>query len=279
MGWLSQARSRENSFGTLDKDYLLLQFYKSSTSECASLSSIELGNSAAPCLALSRVYLTALRLQGYQVDELFGPKRDERLKFNAVLAERSPAVTGKQPLRRFKRSRTVWQEYWPSPTADYYAEALMFTACHYRNRYAYDYSIQFDIDEFWTPTTKSEEKLLPDFLDRNMKKNSSQMLFTQVLEALPLYKPFAAAVRTCQEGPKKCDSGTVVEEGICLTAVRGSKNFLLQMTYPLDCQTRTSGEYTTRFSLRLGPEGQSKPAVRPETILRSASFSQPRKQS
>lgn len=119
-------------------------------------------------------------MQGYQVDELFSAKRDERLKFNAVLAERSPAVTGKKPLKKFTRSKTVWQDYWPSPAADYYAEALMFTACHYRNRYAYDYSIQFDIDEFWTPTSKSQEKLLPDFLDKHMEPKSSQMIFVQV---------------------------------------------------------------------------------------------------
>lgn len=42
----------------------------------------------------------------------------------------------------------------------------------------------------------------------------------------------------------------------------------LQKNYPLDCMTKTNGEYTTRFTLKIGGDGQSKPAVRPGTILR-----------
>ena len=56
----------------------------------------------------------------------------------------------------------------------------MFSACHYRLRYAYDYSIQFDIDEFWTASNTTKEKLLTDFLDVHMLEEYATVGFYQV---------------------------------------------------------------------------------------------------
>ena len=114
------------------------------------------------------------------MDDLFSAKRNERLGFNAQLAERSPEITGDKPLVPFVRSGTTWYEYFPSPGASYYGEMFMFSACHYRFRYAYDYTIQFDTDEFWTTSPKMKEKLLPDFLDAHMNKDSASVGFHQV---------------------------------------------------------------------------------------------------
>lgn len=119
-------------------------------------------------------------MQGHAVDELFSDKRTDRLQYNSQLAERSPGVTGKEPLKKFVRKNTEWFDYWPGPTAQYYSEELIFSSCHYRNRYAYDYSIQFDIDEFWTPANSTVEQLLPDFLDKHMEEQTAEILFTQV---------------------------------------------------------------------------------------------------
>lgn len=141
-------------------------------------------------------------MQGYQIDELFSSKRMDRLKYNFQLAELSPGVTGKQPLKKFVRSKTNWFEYWPGPTAQYYAEEFIFSACHYRNRYAYDYSIQFDIDEFWTATHKTEEKLLPDFLDKHMEEKTSEMLFVQVSSTSVILLSLIKTAQGMQ--PRKC---------------------------------------------------------------------------
>ena len=119
-------------------------------------------------------------MQGSHIDELFGDKRSERLEFNAALAERSPLDTGTEPLQRFEDPAVEWREYWPSPTAMYYAEELVLSSCHYHLRYAYTYSIQFDIDEFWYPAEHTPEKTLPAFLDKNMHPDAASMGFFQV---------------------------------------------------------------------------------------------------
>lgn len=119
-------------------------------------------------------------MQGAHIDDLFNGNRDKRLNFNSQLAERSPEVTGKKPLETFSRANVTWQDYWPSPAASYYGEMFMFSACHYRLRYAYDYTIQFDIDEFWTAGKDTKEKHLTDFLDKHMHKDYATVGFFQV---------------------------------------------------------------------------------------------------
>ena len=130
-------------------------------------------------------------MQGPHIDELFGDRRSERLEFNAALAERSPLDTGTEPLQRFEDPHVEWFEYWPSPTAQFYAEMLMFSACHYRLRYAYTYTIQFDIDEFWYAGEHIPEKTLPAFLDKYMHPDAASMGFFQVsagwASAAPLF--------------------------------------------------------------------------------------------
>lgn len=123
-------------------------------------------------------------LQGKQIDDLFTPERDERLKLNAQLAERTPEVTGKQPLKRFDRSKVIWHEYWPNPNAHYYGIFLIFSACAYRLRYAYDYTSHFDIDEFWVAARGTKERRLPDFLDTHVEKKAVSASFPQVILSL-----------------------------------------------------------------------------------------------
>ena len=137
-------------------------------------------------------------MQGAHIDELFTDNRDERLKFNAQLAERSPMVTGKKPLEYFTRANVTWIDYWPSPAADYYSELLMFTACNYMLRYAYTYTIQFDIDEFWTPGRDTKEKLVPDFLDAHMKEEYADVGFFQVETLPPVSCPLHTALTACR---------------------------------------------------------------------------------
>ena len=118
--------------------------------------------------------------QGQHIDELFSESRGQRLEFNGALAERSPLHTGTEPLKKFPDPRVQWREYWPSPTAMYYAEELLFSACHYSLRYSYSYSIQFDIDEFWYAGQHTPEKTLPAFLDKHMHPDAASMGFHQV---------------------------------------------------------------------------------------------------
>ena len=142
-------------------------------------------------------------MQGPHIDELFGDRRSERLEFNAALAERSPLDTGTEPLQRFEDPHVEWFEYWPGPTAQFYAEMLMFSACHYRLRYAYTYSIQFDIDEFWYAGEHIPEKTLPAFLDKYMHPDAATMGFFQVALAGPLQRLcFAGALwSVCHRQP------------------------------------------------------------------------------
>ena len=74
----------------------------------------------------------------------------------------------------------VWQDYYASPSAQFHVEELLFTACHYRLRYAYDYTVQFDIDEFWALGPKGDAKTLPEFLDQHMSKDAASIGFLQV---------------------------------------------------------------------------------------------------
>lgn len=118
-------------------------------------------------------------MQGAHIGDLFNEKRDTSLQSVHRLTRRARFM-GEQPLKRFEGHKIIWQEYTASPTAQFHAEELVFTACHYRLRYAYDYTIQFDIDEFWTPGAISEEKMLPDFLDKHMGANAASIGFKQV---------------------------------------------------------------------------------------------------
>lgn len=77
----------------------------------------------------------------------------------------------------------MWQDYFASPSAQFHVEELIFTACHYRLRYAYDYTVQFDIDEFWVPGSKSQSNSLPDFLDHHMSQDAASIGFTQVFHS------------------------------------------------------------------------------------------------
>lgn len=117
---------------------------------------------------------------GPHIEELFNDTlRQKRIAYNANFLERSAANVGTQPLRRFQKMNVEWFDYWPSPTAAYYAEEVIFALCHYRNRYAYDYSSQFDIDEFWVPT-KNVEQTLPEFLMKRLPDNATEAIFHQV---------------------------------------------------------------------------------------------------
>ena len=89
-----------------------------------------------------------------------------------------PWTTGTEPLQRFEDPAVEWREYWPSPTAQYYAEMLMFSSCHYRLRYAYTYTVQFD--EFWYAGEHTPKKTLPAFLDEYMHPDAASMSFSQV---------------------------------------------------------------------------------------------------
>ena len=74
----------------------------------------------------------------------------------------------------------------------YYAEELIFSSCHYRLRYAYTYSIQFDIDEFWSAGEHIPEKTLPAFLDKYMHPDAASMGFSQVSPGWALQHPCSA---------------------------------------------------------------------------------------
>ena len=67
--------------------------------------------------------LTYLHLQGPHIDDLFTAERDNRLKFNERLAERSSSITGRAPLQRFDMPMVTWREYYPAPTAQYYVRS------------------------------------------------------------------------------------------------------------------------------------------------------------
>ena len=126
-------------------------------------------------------------LQGKHIDDLFNNNRQSRLESNAKLMRRPKRHVhfGDEPLVRFGRSNVIWQEYSASPSGQFHVDELIFTACHYRLRYAYDFTTQFDVDEFWAPGQKTEASTsLPDFLDQNMNKDAASIGFLQV--CLPL---------------------------------------------------------------------------------------------
>lgn len=118
--------------------------------------------------------------QGAHIDDLFNSNRQSRLDSYSKVSRHARRHVGDQPLGRFERSNTLWQEYSASPSAQFHVEELIFTACHYRLRYAYDYTVQFDVDEFWMPGRNSEAKTLPDFLDQHMNKDAASIGFKQV---------------------------------------------------------------------------------------------------
>lgn len=118
-------------------------------------------------------------LQGSHISDLFNENGEDRQQSNQRLTRRARS-TGEQPVKKFDRGDIVWQEYAANPTAQSHAEELIFTACHYRLRYAFDYTVQFDIDEFWTPALTTEEKTLPEFLDVHMSKDAASIGFKQV---------------------------------------------------------------------------------------------------
>lgn len=64
----------------------------------------------------------------------------------------------------------------------YYAEELIFTMCHYRLRYEYDYVLQFDVDEFFYLNKAIEQSLvsLPAILDKYFPPNSASLGVYQV---------------------------------------------------------------------------------------------------
>ena len=143
-------------------------------------------------------------MQGVHIDDLFNSNRQTRLEFNAKLTRHARRHVGEQPLGKFDRNNVIWQDYYASPSAQYHAEELIFTACHYRLRYAYDYTIQFDVDEFWTPGKNSQEKTLTDFLDKHMNPDAASIGFKQVSTATV---PQKMVLRSASRLPLGSNSG------------------------------------------------------------------------
>lgn len=81
------------------------------------------------------------------------------------------------------------QHYWSNTLAEQQMEDLVASACHYRLRYAYDYIINFDVDEFWVPGRDAEEQSLSEFLDRHMSKKAASIGFKQVSDSR-IYKSY-----------------------------------------------------------------------------------------
>lgn len=75
-----------------------------------------------------------------------------------------------------------WFEYYPSPKVPYYGQQLIYNACQYRLRYAYDYVMQFDIDEFFvlTGNVRPEYINFPQFLDANFPTDAASLTFVTV---------------------------------------------------------------------------------------------------
>lgn len=136
-------------------------------------------------------------LQGAHIDDLFNSNRQNRLDFYAKHSRQARRHIGEQPLGRFERANTVWQEYSASPSAQFHVDELIFTACHYRLRYAYDYSVQFDVDEFWVPGKNTEIKSLPHFLDQHMKQEAASIGFPQVRLFLLTLQICSSACQLC----------------------------------------------------------------------------------
>lgn len=117
---------------------------------------------------------------GPHIEALFdGEARERRIRETTALNERSPESVGTERLQMFDHPAVTWQKYYGAPTANYYSETPLFNACAYRFRYAYNYVMLYDCDEWFTlrrqNSTRQAVRSIPDFLDRQLPKHVASL--------------------------------------------------------------------------------------------------------
>ncbi|KAK9799437.1 hypothetical protein WJX73_010409 [Symbiochloris irregularis] len=130
-------------------------------------------------MGVSKMWMHVPR--GLHIDAFFNPKlRAQRIAMATQHLEQTPETLGEKPLQKFDHPIAEWHEFQNTPRGSY-SKSATFQSCLARARYAYDYIMFFDVDEFLELHHSNPLRGAPlsDYLNKNMASDVASLRFSQ----------------------------------------------------------------------------------------------------